>query len=83
MPRQKKQRGRPPRLLPPRIDATAEEIAERVLQVRPKRRFNDPPAQIGYKCGECNRLVAYPEILYQDGLCSGCHSAAVRTEQSD
>ena len=83
MPKQKKPRGRPPRPLPPRIDATAEEITERVLQVKPKRRFSDPPAQIEYKCGKCIRLVAYPEILYRDGLCQGCHTAAVRAEQPD
>ena len=78
MPRKKKERGRPSRLLPPRIDATAEEIAEKVLQVKPKRKFTDPPAEIEYKCGKCTRLVAYPETLYQDGLCWNCHDAAVR-----
>lgn len=83
MPRKKKPRGRPARPLPPRIDATAEEIAERVLRVKPNRKFSDPPAQIEYKCGECTRLVAYPEILYRDGLCYSCHTAAVRAEQFD
>ena len=81
MPRKKKPRGRPSRPLPPRIDATPEEIAEMVLQVKPKRRFSDPPAQIEYKCGECSRLVAYPETLYQDGLCWSCHDAAVRARR--
>ena len=83
MPHKKKQRGRPARPLPPRIDATAEEIAEKVLRVKPKRRFTDPPAEIEYKCRECTRLVAYPEILYQDGLCGGCHAAGVRAEQGN
>ena len=83
MPRKKKPRGRPARPLPPRIDATAEEIADRVLQVKPKRKFSDSPAQIEYKCGKCTRLVAYPEILYQDGLCGGCHAAAVRAGQEN
>ena len=83
MPRQKKPRGRPARPLPPRIDATAEEIAEKVLRVKPKRRFTDPPMQIEYKCGQCNRLVGYPEVMYQDGLCQGCHDAAVRLEKAD
>ena len=82
MPRKKKARGRPARLLPPRIDATAEEIAERILQVRPRRKFSDPPAQIEYKCGECDRLVGYPETLYQDGLCLDCHTAAARADRS-
>ena len=83
MPRKKRQRGRPAHPLPPRIDTTAEEIAERVLQVKPKHRFTDPPARIEYKCGQCNRLVAYPEVLYRDGLCRGCHEAAVRAERPD
>ena len=62
MPRKKNPRGRPSRPLPPRIDATAEEIAEKVLRVKPKRRFTDPPAEIKYKCGQCNRLVAYRRL---------------------
>ena len=80
MPRKKKPRGRPARPLPPRIDATAEEIAEKVLQVKPKGRFSDPPAQIEYKCGKCTRLVAYPETLYRGGLCRECHDAVLRND---
>ena len=78
MPRKKKERGRPARPLPPRIDATPEEIAEAVFRVKPTRKFNAKPTQPEYHCGECKRLVAYPETLYRDGLCKACHTAAVQ-----
>ena len=28
-----------------------------------------------YKCGECERVVAFPEVLYKDGKCEQCHTA--------
>ena len=66
-------RGRTGRPLPPRIDATPEEIAEVVLGARPKRKFADQPAEREYRCGECKRPVSYPETLYADDLCKDCH----------
>ena len=70
MPRAKKQRGRPPRPLPPRIDATAEEVA-RVLLSRPA-----PVGEVEertYRCSACQRPVYFPEVLYSDGQCQDCH----------
>ena len=73
MPRKKKEKGRPPRSLPPRIDATPEEIAYVVLNAgRPKESVKDRD----YRCGGCEREVNYPETLYNDGLCPECHAAA-------
>ena len=71
MPRSKKQRGRPPQPLPPRIDATAEEVA-RVLLNRPPSGPEVDVEQI-YTCGVCVRPVHFPEILYNDGRCEECH----------
>ena len=64
-------RGRPAKhALPPRIDAAPEAIA--------KAFFRSPapanPRKKEYRCGECDRQVHYPETLYNDGKCSGCHS---------
>ena len=72
MPRTKKPRGRPTRPLPPRIDATAEEVAQVFLQARPP-----PSPDIGvertYRCKKCERPVYFPEVLYNDGRCEECH----------
>lgn len=40
MPKAEKQRGRPPRPMPDRIDATPEEIAEVVLDAKPKTEWD-------------------------------------------
>lgn len=61
------------RSYPPRIDATPEEIARALLS---------GPADEGdkeedYRCVECERVVSYPEVLYRDGRCEGCHKAPV------
>ena len=62
--------GRPPNPLPPRIDATAEEIAHVVLNAgRPK----GPVAGRDYHCADCGKQVVWPDILYDDGRCEGCH----------
>ena len=72
MPR-KKPMGRPARTLPPRIDATPEEVAHVVLNAgRPK----GPVQGQDYYCADCKRQVAYPETLYNDNRCEGCHQAA-------
>ena len=74
MPRKKKERGRPMALkYPPRIDATPEEIAHAVLNAgRPK----GPVKAREYHCADCGREVNYPETLYRDGRCEGCHDKA-------
>lgn len=70
-------RGRPARPLPPRIDASADELAERMMRTlpigerRPKLVIN-PDAD--YHCVVCARPVYYPEILYRDGKCEECHN---------
>ena len=73
MPRGKKERGRPARGYPPRIDATADELAEVLLRAgRPKK---DIDGSRVYRCVECHREVYYPETLYNDGCCPECHTA--------
>ena len=73
MPRKKKQWGRPARGLPPRIDATGEEIAQVLMRTRPP----GPPVDLEkvYRCVSCEREVNYPDILYRDGRCGKCHPA--------
>ena len=66
MVRRPKERGRPmERAYPPRIDATAEHIAHRVLNAsRPKRGVREQD----YGCADCGRPIAYPETLGDVGL---------------
>ena len=56
MPRRKKERGRPSKPYPPRIDATPEEALHRM--------FNTPPStaieEREYRCSDCGREVYYP-----------------------
>ena len=67
MPRKKKERGRPARPLPPKIDATAEEIAQVFLRTpAPGPEIDETRV---YRCADCVREVNYPEILYRDGRC--------------
>ena len=75
MPRKKKERGRPmKRLYPPRIDAAPETIAHIVLNAKRPARFGDAPKRTEYRCRDCDRQVAYPETLYEDGRCESCHA---------
>ncbi len=75
MPRQRNELGRTvTRRLPPRIDATPEQIARAMfrLPANHQRRFEqDGGAE--YHCVTCNREVYYPEVLYNDGRCEGCY----------
>ena len=75
MPRKKKVLGRPARGMPPRIEATPEEIARKFLRTPPPGPALDTSKV--YRCGECQRAVYYPEVLYQDGRCEECHKAPV------
>ncbi len=62
---------------PPRIDAPPETIAHVVLNAKRPARFGDEPKRTEYLCGDCGRGVYYPETLYQDGRCEGCHTVRV------
>ena len=68
---EKKPRGRPmEKGLPPRIDATPEEIARAVMNAgRPNARVKSQD----YRCHSCGREVRYPETLYRGGRCPECH----------
>lgn len=72
MPRRKKERGRPSKPYPPRIDATPEEALRAM--------FNTPPSAVvegrESRCSECGREVYYPDVLHRDNRCSECHAAA-------
>ena len=73
MPRKKKERGRPVRGYPPRIDATPDQLAEVLLRVRrPTKPIDDSKV---YRCVVCKRDVYYPDTLYSDGRCRECHAA--------
>ena len=56
--------------LPPRIDATPEELARAM--------FNSPPSKNSsaksYHCERCERQVSFPEVLNEDGVCLTCQS---------
>ena len=72
MPRKKKERDRPVRGYPPRIDATPDQLAEVLLRVgRPTEPIDDSKV---YRCVVCKRDVYYPDTLYSDGRCPECHA---------
>ena len=81
MPRRKKERGRPPKaknLYPPRVDATAEEMARAMFGLPADHQWEYPGAGAEgpvYRCAGCRREVRFPEPLYRDGLCEPCHNA--------
>ena len=69
MPRKKKARGRPIRPLPPRTDATVDELVEAFFRpTGPAVDFKKV-----YQCVVCERVVTFPDILYRDGKCEQCH----------
>ena len=82
MPRRKKERGRPMRTgYPPRMDATAEEIAQAMFALPPDHQWEyekggGNPSDTVYRCVDCDRAVYYPNTLYRDGRCEDCHEAA-------
>ena len=78
MPRRKKERGRPMQTgYPPRIDATAEELAQAMLSLPADHEWEyekgGNPSRMVYRCADCKREVYYPETLYRDGRCEPCH----------
>ena len=72
MAKPKKERGRPARGYPPRIDATAEEIAQVFMRAKPLGPAVD--LEKVYLCVDCERTVEWPEILYNDGRCEDCRN---------
>ena len=73
-----RERGRPARPLPPRIDATPESMAQAMFRLPADYEWQY--AKDGgavYRCVECGREVAYLETLYNDDRCDECHAAAV------
>ena len=71
-------RGRPvEKKLPPRIDATPEEIARAMFAMPAdyKWQYNQDGARKVYKCVECGEAVYYPDTLYRDGRCKVCKEA--------
>ena len=74
----KKPMGRPARLYPPRIDATADELVTRMFSLTPAQSeaIRKNPQVREYRCVGCQRLVGYPETFYDDGRCEQCHRSA-------
>jgi hypothetical protein len=74
MPRNKKPRGRPPTThrLPPKADATPEELAKAFFRWKPGDAV-DFPAE--YRCAGCQRVVEFPDVLYRDKRCADCTQA--------
>jgi hypothetical protein len=73
-----RERGRPSRPLPPRIDATPEEMAKAMFRLPADYQWQyEQDGGTTYRCADCGREVSYPETLYNDGLCEECHADAV------
>ena len=75
MPRRKRERGWPgSRRLPPRIDATSEQIAAAIFGMPANHPWQyERNGGAKYHCAACRREVHYPETLYNDGRCEECH----------
>lgn len=76
MVRQKKARGRPTvHPLPPRIDATPEEMAKSLFALPADHtwQYEQDGGRV-YRCSACEREVHYPETLYRDGRCAECRN---------
>ena len=71
MPRkQSRGQGRPPtHPIPPRIDASPEDIARAFFR-SPATKDTKPRK---YYCDSCGSQVTYPDVLFDDGKCSKCH----------
>ncbi len=77
MPKRKKERGRPGRKYPPRVDATPEELARSIFKMPADHDWEYKKAEGGtvYRCVDCGEAVYYPNTLYRDGRCEACHMA--------
>ena len=75
----KKERGRPlVRKYPPRVDAAPEEIAKAMFALPSdyQWQYEEDGGKV-YRCVDCERDVNYPETLYRDRRCEGCHDKAL------
>ena len=73
--RTKVARGRPvEKKLPPRIDATPEQMAQAMFALPADHQWQYGPRTV-YKCVDCEKAVHYPETLYRDGRCGACKKA--------
>ena len=73
-----RERGRPARSLPPRMDAAPEDMAKAMFRLPADYQWQyEREGGAEYRCADCGREVAYPETLYLDGRCEECHAAAV------
>ena len=82
MPRTKKGpgRGRTGRPLPPKIDATMEKMAKAMFAMPADHEWQYEKGEGKvYQCEACERVVSFPETLYQDGKCEDCHNAQATT----
>ena len=77
MPRRKKELGRPlERKYPPRVDATAEEMAQAMFSLPADHEWEYKKGSPKvYRCRDCGEAVYYPDTLYRDGRCETCHTA--------
>ena len=80
MVRKRKLLGRHPRPLPPRIDATAEEIAQAMFKLpfNYEWEYMKTPGGTIYRCAKCGKVVSYPGTLYNDGKCEACTKTLTR-----
>ena len=75
MAERKRQRGRPPTSpLPPKADATPEELVQAFFQGNPGDELDFPMV---YYCAECGDQVSFPEVLYRDKRCNSCTAYTV------
>ena len=73
MARRKKALGRPARPLPPRTDATPEELAKAMFALPADREWKylgEGPRD--NQCRACGEEVSYPNVLTRAGLCADC-----------
>ena len=76
--RKRRERGRPlERKYPPKVDATAEELARAIFRMPVDHEWEYEKSEVGpiYRCVVCKQEVNYPDTLYRDGRCEACHVA--------
>ena len=69
----KASRGRPPKQYPPKVDASAEDIAKAMFRLSQGHQWAYLEEEPEDKCVRCGKPVHYPDTRYQDGTCAGCH----------
>ena len=68
----KRKRGRPETGLPPRIDATPEQLAQAMFRLPANHQWEYLEDEPRYQCVQCERVVVYPEVLPDSGVCLDC-----------